>query len=550
VSDTTKIDESDISLAQESQQKKEKQEKAARKIRLVAGQVGDAWLESIYWNDNPAFLVLRNEQLDISAPIFMEEERDDRIYLPAEAGHVPYRPFSFFGDEWKQVREIASIYESCFSEFSTFVDVQEPSHLHLMCSGVLLSYKQDKVTTVPYFYLVGDRESGKSRALEVMSYLAYRPLFGVSIPAADIYGYLETDSGLGTILEDEAQGIEKDPEKLKIYKSGYRQGAKVPRTVLPPKGKRYIEYYNTYCFKVFAAEKTSYDLPFMDRCLLVHMIQGYPAKDEMKREDVQRLLKIRNQLLLWRLRTYSNSLSAIQVEGLRGRAKELWSPLLTVAARTPSETHLRTLLANHQEIRVETARESLEGRLTKAVASLVVSTRQLQIPFIDIWTYLTNDLEGATIDPRNQNVVMTQNFGRLTKFKVGCRLRDVLKATTMAVRDGRDVKKVAVFDPSTLDRAVKRYYLESDIAPLFVTSVTSAQSISDLFVYEGTTEITHEKLTNTLLQPVTPVTDPQIQDEEEALPRYCSWLEAVDLKKLQELVRARDEALRKLSKGD
>lgn len=38
-------------------------------------------------------------------------------------------------------------------------------------------------------------------------------MMGVTIPPADIYGYLDDSDAPGTILEDEAQGLQKDTDK-------------------------------------------------------------------------------------------------------------------------------------------------------------------------------------------------------------------------------------------------------------------------------------------------------------------------------------------------
>ena len=91
-------------------------------------------------------------------------------------------------------------------------------------------------------YFVGDNESGKTVALSLLNWLCYRPMLGVTIPSADIYGYLDDSEAPGTILEDEAQGLNKDLDKSKIYKAGYKQGAVVPRTMIT-QNKRFIKYF-------------------------------------------------------------------------------------------------------------------------------------------------------------------------------------------------------------------------------------------------------------------------------------------------------------------
>jgi hypothetical protein len=58
-----------------------------------------------------------------------------------------------------------------------------------------------------------------------------------------------------TLLEDEFQNIDKDPDKEVIYKIGYDETNLVPKTLNGNKSNRHNRWYHPYCFKVFAAEK-------------------------------------------------------------------------------------------------------------------------------------------------------------------------------------------------------------------------------------------------------------------------------------------------------
>lgn len=455
-----------------------KKEKTVRKVRLLAGKVGGSWLESVYWHGIPAYLAVKNNELSMHRPIFMDSAEDDVWYMPVEEKQIPYRCYNFLGEEWLQPIFLESLYNEVYREFSYFVDVEDQKYLHLFTTCVLLTYVQDKTKTVPYLFLVGDRESGKTRTLEIMSHLAYRPLFGVAVPPADIYGYLEHDTAAGCILEDEIQGVEKDPDKLKIYRSGYRFGAKVPRTIIPARGRRYIHYYNTYCFKALAGERTSYDLPFMDRCILIHMVQGFPQREEIADEDLRRFSEIRNRLLVWRLKNRSNPLPKKEII-LRGRARELWTPLLSLASLTPYSSPLQSLSSIHQQKRTEEIQQSLEARITEAVLIAIKEEETLELGFGDIWTHLLATISDATLDTRNPNIMHTQNFGKLSKHRVGSRLKDILKAESKVTWKDNQSVRTFLFDSQRLQRACQKYYLPqylSDLTDLTVLTVSSGVS--------------------------------------------------------------------------
>jgi hypothetical protein len=76
----------------------------------------------------------------------------------------------------------------------------------------------------------------------------------VGITSSNIYQFLGSrDEGVGTICEDEADNIDKDTEKMRLYKSGYTKGKVVPKTDTTYGRTQYK--FNAYCFKALAAER-------------------------------------------------------------------------------------------------------------------------------------------------------------------------------------------------------------------------------------------------------------------------------------------------------
>ena len=102
--------------------------------------------------------------------------------------------------------------------------------LTLCAADTIFTYFQDKMGMTHYLLFVGDNSTGKSNALRIFHHLGYRPLFDVSITPANIYNFLgQFEEGQGIILEDELDNIEKQEDKMRIYKTGYVSGAQVTR---------------------------------------------------------------------------------------------------------------------------------------------------------------------------------------------------------------------------------------------------------------------------------------------------------------------------------
>ena len=178
------------------------------KLHKSSGYADQGHFEAIYHNKKPAFLVLNKDTFRICEEVTVGAE----CFLPKEhPSEFPYEPYGCYEGS---VPSREDLFWKVRDEFNLFLDV-ESIWKDYLAACVLLSYQQEKTRTVPYPYFVGDNESGKSVALSLLNWLCYRPMLGVTIPSADIYGYLDDSDAPGTILEDEAQGMQKDMDKSK-----------------------------------------------------------------------------------------------------------------------------------------------------------------------------------------------------------------------------------------------------------------------------------------------------------------------------------------------
>ena len=430
-------------------------DKKARKQLKDSGVTVDGPFEAICHNGKPAFLVKNSETFSIVESL---EINGETIY-PKDVKHIPYEPYGYYEGA---VPNQEDLFWKVNQEFQTFIDV-EPVWKDVLSTGVLLSHHQEKLQTVPYLFLYGDNESGKSTVLQLMKYLCYRPMYGVTIPSADLYGYLEDSDSIGTILEDEIQGIHKDTDKIKIYKAGYKQGAVVPRTIIT-QHDRIIKYYRTFCFKACASEQIPQVKGFNERFLFISMVEGSPEKEwaDITREDLDRLHDLRDMLLKWRLQSRAWQLPEFQLP-MKGRVKELWKPLLQITHGLTVYDGLFGFVEDQKNERLSARQNTLEGHVVKVVSSLYNQGNET-IPFSDVWRELVSDLDGK-LDDKKPHVMDTSEFFQVTKNKVGYRLREVLsgKTTVLKERDSEGDRvsvKAYVFDSAKLRKVAKKYGYE------------------------------------------------------------------------------------------
>ncbi len=416
------------------------------KLHKASGYAEQGQYEAIYHKAKPAFLTIKDAQFRVVEEVTVEGDS----FLPKEfPNEFPYEPYGY---SEAPVPSREELFWKVREEFDLFLDV-ESIWKDYLAACVLLSYQQEKLRTVPYPFFVGDNESGKTVALSLLNWLCYRPMLGVAIPSADIYGYLDDSDAPGTILEDEAQGLQRDMDKAKIYKAGYKQGAVVPRTMIT-QNKRFIKYFRVFCLKACAGEEMPRVKGLLERFIFIQMVEGYPRKDwaDINKQDEQRLRELRNALLKWRLASHDWELPEVEL-ATKGRLKELWKPIIQIVSDLTVEQDLRMQLEQLQKERLNEKINTLEGHIVKVVCELYVLGEPLS--FGDMWNALVIDLDGK-LDDKKPNKMDTPEFGEVTKQKIAYRLREVLSGKK-AKAVGHENERVYFFDAEKIKRIAKKY---------------------------------------------------------------------------------------------
>jgi hypothetical protein len=429
--------------------KKKARQRKPKPQRKVSGICDEGPYETIFHNGKPMFLVKTENGFKIAETV----TNNGKEIVPKQLNEIPYEPYGY---EDGAIPNREDLFWRVRDEFDFFLDV-ESIYKDFLAACVLLSYQQEKLRTVPYVYFYGDNESGKTVALTILSKLSYRPLFGVTIPSSDIYGYLDDVDSPGVILEDEIQGFWKDLDKSKIYKAGYKKGAVVPRYYVTPHG-RFIRYYRCFCFKAVAAERIPTIKGLNERFIFIPMVEGYPRKDwsDTDEEDLKRIRKLRNDLLKWRLATRTQwQIPEVELP-VKGRLKELWKPIIQIVSGLPIEETLRNFLEELQKQRLNERVNTLEGHIVKVIVEKLYKGKNEPILFSEIWEALLTDLEGK-IDEKKTYKMHTLEFDEVTKNKVGYRLREILNGKRITLRTEQGNVKAYKFNEEKLKRIAKKY---------------------------------------------------------------------------------------------
>ena len=299
------------------------------------------------------------------------------------------------------------------------VDFEEIAALYVM-----LTWVYEFAPSVPYLRVIGDWGSGKTRFLQVVGNICFRPIFasGATTPSP-IFRILEKFRG--TLVFDEADFKDSSAwvEIIKLLNNGYRPGMPVLRAE-KENGKWYPRSFQVFGPKLIATRFPFKDEALESRCFTAEMMP-------LTRDDVPRVLPVpfesevkglRAKLLTFRLanlmklkgKTFGNEFLE---PNLQPRLQEILIPLKAMlnGDQFMAET-LATFVHRLQETLFSRRRESAAGKVLAALIELYEEGGELTSANIAEKVNQSNE-EGAEMSAEKVGRV-SKNLG-FTKDRVG-----------------------------------------------------------------------------------------------------------------------------------
>lgn len=221
--------------------------------------------------------------------------------------------------------------------------------------------------TSPYLRITGPTGSGKTRTLEVLNHVAFRPVISCSMSPATLFRLIDQRGGL--VLIDEAEHLASSRNGaagiLPILLSGYKQTGRAHRTM----GNR-VRSYRTYGPKVYAAIEDSHPT-LVNRSITIRMFRDNTRNaDRLIDESSEVWAEIRNgfqEIALTYGCEWHTQLRQNHDWGITGRNREVWGPLLRLSAWL--DAHGGT--------------EQLEERLAEHARNVIAEVQVDLIPDVD-----------------------------------------------------------------------------------------------------------------------------------------------------------------------
>lgn len=200
---------------------------------------------------------------------------------------------------------------------------------------------------IGYIQLWAEKRSGKTTVLEIMQLLGFNSMMSSSMTDAAIFRSIEYYRPL--LLMDEAENLNPSikaresmqSEKLELLKSGYKKSGSATRC--EGQNNTVMTFHN-YSPKVFAGTKTI-DSVLADRTIIIEMKRAPEDAviEELIEVKVKKEAQVIKDMIHCYAMKYAQKIESIYIDRLEEckdvlkkkkvqyRAKELWSPYLSVA---------------------------------------------------------------------------------------------------------------------------------------------------------------------------------------------------------------------------
>jgi hypothetical protein len=337
---------------------------------------------------------------------------------------------------------------------------------------VLFSWMYDKFNEVPYLRTIGDFGSGKSRFLQAIGILCYKPIFtGGATTPSPIFRIVNEIKGTLIIDEADFKFSDMTSEIVKILNTGYQKGTAVLRC--EGKGTFEVKAYDVFCPKIVATRETFSDKALESRFLVEEMGVG------KLRADIPRTLKddfykdaelIRNKLLMWRMKNYFEPVEYREdlIEGIHPRLNQIIIPLLSIIKDDTIREHLKKFIVEYNGELTSDRGLSWESDIVFAILKLEYELMGQEVTVKEIAKSVNEqvDEEGETLTARKigwylrkrlQLKPYRRNRGYVLSFKTNRKKLDFWKER-FGITDA-DIRGEQVNDVNIVDEII----IQSDI---------------------------------------------------------------------------------------
>lgn len=458
--------------------KKAEEDEETRKTFYVQKFTNGTLVEAVIVAGLPYFLHIENDEVRL----IQSKELPAMILKPSEVTSYLNKPYEFASIE--EINEyinraklltLDDLYKKVKAIWQKYIDADN-DHIVICAADTIFTYFQDKLGLTHYLGFIGDNGSGKTNNLRVLQNLAYRAYFDTSITPANMYQFMGSiEEGQGIILEDEADNIDQNEEKMRVYKVGYTKGTRISR-IDTTFGRKQQGFW-TYCFKAISAERSPDNVKgkgFNERTFYLQCNPGLPKHDilEVINHDNEPELKAlydelvdtRKLLLIYRMLHYNETIHQVKLT-IKNREKQLTESVIRLFQKTEALKEILPTLQNLLAQKRDRKLNTLEAKVFQIVQKLS-PTCNYQVSNAAIWEAIKEEIPGNEIEKRPQSYE-TEAYGIISKRQISQIITDRFCAVQK-----RDKERTFIFSQDKVQRLARVYNISDKIEILNPTLQT------------------------------------------------------------------------------
>lgn len=232
---------------------------------------------------------------------------------------------------WKDIKnlDMLEIYDDMLYLVKRCVIFPDEIHYKLFTLWIISTWKTGHWSSVGFPIFLGDHDSGKTRALDIIRELGYRMIHsaGTTFPAMVRATHFHS---AGLIIDEASDRLNRKTdsgrELLNFVKPSYRKGSRY--TAADKEDPEKINSYRNFGFKVFAGERY-FDHALISRSINIVMQQGDPEIPELYYIQDE-LNDMQTKLLNYRYKTGQPTDLGIDFI-LKGRLREVFGCMIATA---------------------------------------------------------------------------------------------------------------------------------------------------------------------------------------------------------------------------
>jgi hypothetical protein len=256
-----------------------------------------------------------------------------------------------------------------------YVDVSEGFE-EIATYYVLLSWIFDAFNELPYLRLKGDFGSGKSRCLQVIGSICYKPIFASGASTVSpLFRIIDIFRGTLVIDEGDFRFSDERAEIVKILNNGNAKGFPVLRSEATPTKEFNPRAFTIFGPKIIATRSAFDDRALESRCITEAMTGAPPRLDiplSLPESFAEEATALRNMLLSYRFKNRGKvrEPSAPRHPGVEPRIAQVYAPLLAVADDQGARGRILSLARKASDALQAERSSSVEAQLLDVIVEM------------------------------------------------------------------------------------------------------------------------------------------------------------------------------------